>query len=702
MNAEQRISQRNHLPGESRWPRNGSWPAREAWSTLFESGSLGSQSDRDLLECFQTDSGPIGQEAFRILVERHGPMVLGLCRSLVRDQHEAEDAFQATFLVLVRKADSIRRRDTLGPWLHGVAAKVARRARSRLNDRRARESPVRADVAARERASPDNFSTEQLVHEEISRLPDSFRKPLVLCCLQGMSYDLAAQQLGVHTTTLRGRLERAQKRLSARLKQRGASVCARRTGHRLRPRRPGRGSPETGRIHGSVRDVLVADGGPARWRLARSQSISVLAQGVIHSMLVQSVRVSAIAVLAAAAIGTVVLAQQGQDRAGWRLADGDCAGRRPQGRPAGGPRGRRTRRRAGLNTSLDQPDGYVTFVDYDTKEVLVSITASMGAHPRMKMTIMDPHSPFIPTEKPKGSIELTSIGDTSSRARIIKTSNPADPIRVGDIVYTPAWSPNRPTRFALLGKIDVNRDGTDDRDELKRMIQEAGGSIDFDLPPPEVGKESGELGASTDWYVIDARLPLRRRLQRSGRSRYPRVGEVAKTARLLGVRPMPIERLLAYFGQEPNAQAPAPAATFNPPPGQSKDARIRQKLEMVIDADFPKDATLDTLLKHIRRVTTDATYTGIPIYVDPLGLAEANKTMAATVKLNYKQKPIRTILDFTLRPLGLAYEVRDGFLMISSRTAILEQRVQEIDSKLDRLIEMLNALVVPWHPGRRQ
>ena len=103
---------------------------------LFDSGSLGTQSDRDLLECFQTDPGAIGQEAFRILVERHGPMVLGLCRSVVRDQHEAEDAFQATFLVLVRKAASIERRDTLGPWLHGVAAKVARRARNRLNDRR--------------------------------------------------------------------------------------------------------------------------------------------------------------------------------------------------------------------------------------------------------------------------------------------------------------------------------------------------------------------------------------------------------------------------------------------------------------------------------------------------------------------------------------------------------------------------------------
>ncbi len=118
-------------------------PGFKSFVTLFDTGSFGSQSDRDLLHCFQTDPGPNGQEAFRILVERHGPMVLGLCRSVVRDQHEAEDAFQATFLVLVRKAASIKRRDTLGPWLHGVAAKVARRARNRLNDRRKREVPVR-------------------------------------------------------------------------------------------------------------------------------------------------------------------------------------------------------------------------------------------------------------------------------------------------------------------------------------------------------------------------------------------------------------------------------------------------------------------------------------------------------------------------------------------------------------------------------
>ena len=286
--------------------------------TLFSSGRLGSQSDRDLLECFQTDSGPMGQEAFRILVERHGPMVLGLCRSLVRDQHEAEDAFQATFLVLVRKAASIERKDTLGPWLHGVAAKVARRARNRLNDRRKREVPVAPDFPGPDLAAGDDSLSERLVHEEIARLPDSFRKPLVLCCLQGLSYDLAAQQLGVNHSTLRGRLVRARKRLQTRLQRRGLATFV--------------GAPSVASLPvklpalpSTLVDVTVQFS--LRWSRLTGllgggpvvpQSIAALAQGVVQSMFLQTIRVSAAALLAIGAIGTVVVAQQGKGR----VADG--------------------------------------------------------------------------------------------------------------------------------------------------------------------------------------------------------------------------------------------------------------------------------------------------------------------------------------------------------------------------------------------
>jgi hypothetical protein len=207
---------------------------------------------------------------------------------------------------------------------------------------------------------------------------------------------------------------------------------------------------------------------------------------------------------------------------------------------------------------LDRPDGYVTYVDYETREVLVSINRGMGAQPQMKMTIFDARSPGIPTEKPKGNIELTSVGDKFSTAKILKTDNPIDPIRVGDIVYSAAWSPNQPMRFALLGKMDVNRDSRDDREELKRMIREAGGVVEYDLPPQDLAKETGALSPRIDWYVVDDREPIRDVHQSDASATADaklkqRVGEVTKEARLNGIRPMTIGKLLAYLGYDMNA-----------------------------------------------------------------------------------------------------------------------------------------------------
>ena len=221
-------------------------------------------------------------------------------------------------------------------------------------------------------------------------------------------------------------------------------------------------------------------------------------------------------------------------------------------------------------TILDHPDGYITYVDYEAREVQLNINRRMGARPQMVMSIFDANSPGIPTEKPKGTIELTKVGEQMSVARIIKTVNPIDPIRTGDIVYSPAWSPNTPMRFALIGKIDVNRDGRDDREELKRMIQEAGGVVDYDLPPLEVGKETGKLTPRIDWYVIDDRIPfhevynprsepnllLKSQLEK-------RMGEVIKEARLDGIRPMPIGRLLNYLGYDINTPIVGRAENVN-------------------------------------------------------------------------------------------------------------------------------------------
>ncbi|MGZ3431357.1 MAG: coiled-coil domain-containing protein [Isosphaeraceae bacterium] len=206
---------------------------------------------------------------------------------------------------------------------------------------------------------------------------------------------------------------------------------------------------------------------------------------------------------------------------------------------------------------LDKPDGYITFVDLERNEVQVNINRRQGARPQMKMTVFSANSPGVPTEKPKGNIQLIQVGEQYSIAHIDKMVNEIDPIRVGDIVYSPAWSPEEPMRFALIGKIDVNRDGKDDCQDLKRMIEEAGGIVDYDLPPPNHGKESGKLSARISWYVTDERMPLREVFEArtdaglAAQAQFDkRFGQAIKEARSEGIRPMPLGRLLAYFGYE--------------------------------------------------------------------------------------------------------------------------------------------------------
>lgn len=245
------------------------------------------------------------------------------------------------------------------------------------------------------------------------------------------------------------------------------------------------------------------------------------------------------------------------------------------------------------DTILDHPDGYITFVDYNAMQVHTNINRAMGAQPQMVLSVFDARSPGIPTEKPKGTIELTKVGDRISVARIIKTINPIEPIREGDIVYSPAWSPNNPTRYALVGKIDINRDGRDDREELKRMIQDSGGVVEFDLPPPWIGKETGQLSPRIDWYVTDDRIPLRdvyrprsEPIVADEAKLAARVGQVTKEARADGIRPMPIERLLSYLGYDINTPVVGRAEAVNqraiqrllaPKSGQEGAAAARAK-----------------------------------------------------------------------------------------------------------------------------
>jgi RNA polymerase sigma factor (sigma-70 family) len=189
---------------------------------LFGVGSMTGLPDGSVLDRFRSGSVEVAEVAFGILVERHGPMVLRVCRQILGDVHDAEDAAQATFLVLARQAGSIRRTDSLASWLYGVAARLAARARVDAARRRRRERRVAERVMARHRDdSRDAAETWPELYEELGRLPDRFRLPVLLCHLEGLSYEQAARQLGCPVRTVQSRLARARARLKVRLARRG-------------------------------------------------------------------------------------------------------------------------------------------------------------------------------------------------------------------------------------------------------------------------------------------------------------------------------------------------------------------------------------------------------------------------------------------------------------------------------------------------
>src|SRR5947209_1863557 len=180
-----------------------------------------SLADGQLLERFL---GARDEEAFAALVRRHGPMVLGACRRILRNEADAEDAFQATFLVLVKKAHSIMPRHLVGNWLYGVACNAARKARTAAARRGERERRVRE--MNREEAPPADTTEDiqTLLDEELERLPDEYRVAIVLCELEGKTHKEAAQRLGWPVGTLSGRLSRARRLLAERLARRGVAL----------------------------------------------------------------------------------------------------------------------------------------------------------------------------------------------------------------------------------------------------------------------------------------------------------------------------------------------------------------------------------------------------------------------------------------------------------------------------------------------
>jgi RNA polymerase sigma factor (sigma-70 family) len=190
---------------------------------LFNQGTVAGLSEGTLLDRYVADGD---EAAFAALVARHGPMVLGVCRRVLRDERDVEDAFQATFLVLVRRAGVIR--DLVGRWLYGVAHRVAVRARAhsarRFVHEQSPDEPVEPEAHDSPSEAIERRELTSIVDEELTRLPSSLRAPVVLCYLEGMSHDEAARRLRWPVGTVRSRMARAREILRRRLARRGVTA----------------------------------------------------------------------------------------------------------------------------------------------------------------------------------------------------------------------------------------------------------------------------------------------------------------------------------------------------------------------------------------------------------------------------------------------------------------------------------------------
>src|SRR5947207_10829053 len=288
---------------------------RPGWlGRLFPARPPEEGSDAHLLDRFVKKRD---EAAFAALMQRHGPMVMGVCRRVLRDAHAADDVFQATFLVLVRKAASLRRPHLLGNWLYGVAYRIALQARAAAARQPALGRQVE-EMPATEAVDQKVWDElRPVLDEEVNRLPEKYRGPVVLCHLEGKTYAEAARALGWAEGTVSGRLARAREKLRKRLAQRGVTLSAAAVGATLCQK--GSAAVPAALAQTTLRGALLAASGKVTAGLISAQAIA-LSQTALRVTLAFKVKALA-SVLVVVAVGMGVWALMRPGRPLWKFLD---------------------------------------------------------------------------------------------------------------------------------------------------------------------------------------------------------------------------------------------------------------------------------------------------------------------------------------------------------------------------------------------
>jgi RNA polymerase sigma factor (sigma-70 family) len=259
----------------------------------------GDPSEEELLRRFALEHD---EAAFTTIVEKHGPMVFGVCRRVLRNRQDAEDAFQATFLVVARKAGSLARPGLLAAWLYGVAYRTALRARATAVQRQLHEKQIMAIQAAKSIQASGTEDLQEMVDEEVKRLPVKYRSPIILCYMCGKTNEEAARELGCASGTIFSRLSRAREMLRSRLTRKGITLSAAGIGTALTETAAKAAVPPL-LIRGTVQSALILAAGKGLAGGAISTSVFTLTKGVQQAMFMNTLKI----VLALGLTATVVL-----------------------------------------------------------------------------------------------------------------------------------------------------------------------------------------------------------------------------------------------------------------------------------------------------------------------------------------------------------------------------------------------------------
>jgi len=436
-----------------------------------------SMTDGDLLDCFVTGGD---EAAFEALVRRHGPMVLGVCRRVLHDPHEADDAFQATFVVLLRKCGSLAQPELLGNWLYGVAFRTAREVRNRAARRRARE--LQAVPVEETTPSSEWDDVRPLLDEELNKLPAKYRIPVVLCDLQSKSRKEVARQIGCPEGTLSSRLARAHDLLRRRLLRRGLALSAGWLAVGLSSGVATAALPPS-LVLNTVKAALAVSVADAVGVGVLSAPVAALVEGVMQAMFLSKVKLTAAVLLTIGMVGVSVGVLTHRALAD-RPAVGAAADDKKPEREAG------RERPAGPSVQ-----GILKTVDLDKNSVTVTVRHEDGkladhtiAVPKDAKVVLAKGPGALSDLKPQMRVAVQLTTDEKSVVAIKELAGREEPARAGR-------EEERPTIAGQVKSVDaakntititIRRDGQEPADQTLNVAPNANVVV--------ANKEAAKLG----------------------------------------------------------------------------------------------------------------------------------------------------------------------------------------------------------------